>query len=105
MLVTAGAVSVSMDNQHVIRTKANGKIGVALVEEAKALGANAFLVGEHGADIYELIDELEHYKNQHPDAFFLFMRQIHLLLRGRLNCLLKEQEQLLLDKRLLVKRY
>ncbi|WP_107923118.1 bifunctional phosphopantothenoylcysteine decarboxylase/phosphopantothenate--cysteine ligase CoaBC [Lysinibacillus parviboronicapiens] len=71
VLVTAGAVSVSMDNQHVIRTKANGKIGVALVEEAKALGANAFLVGEHGADIYELIDELEHYKNQHPDAFFI----------------------------------
>ncbi|MGE7089954.1 bifunctional phosphopantothenoylcysteine decarboxylase/phosphopantothenate--cysteine ligase CoaBC [Lysinibacillus sp. NPDC048646] len=76
VLVTAGAVFVSMDAQHVIRTKANGKIGLAILEEARTLGATAFLVGENGATVYDLIEEVEQYKKQYPHAYFIHAANI-----------------------------
>ncbi|CAM5509960.1 CoA biosynthesis protein CoaBC OS=Lysinibacillus sphaericus OX=1421 GN=LS41612_18110 PE=4 SV=1 [Lysinibacillus sphaericus] len=41
VLVTAGASYVPMDNQHVISTKADGKVGQALARSAST-GAHVF---------------------------------------------------------------
>ncbi|MGE6514315.1 bifunctional phosphopantothenoylcysteine decarboxylase/phosphopantothenate--cysteine ligase CoaBC [Lysinibacillus sphaericus] len=76
VIVTAGAVSVPMDDQHMISTKANGKIGQALVEEARTLGANIVLVGENGVTVYDLIEKLEQYKKQYPHALFIHAANI-----------------------------
>lgn len=62
VLVTAGASYVPLDNQHVISTKANGKVGQALAREAQALGAHVILLGEEATNADDLITQVENVK-------------------------------------------
>ncbi len=71
VVVTVGAFHVPLDEQHVISTQANSRIGSALAQEAKELGANVILIDEKEASVHKLIEQLEEYKNQYPHAFFI----------------------------------
>ncbi len=76
VLVTAGASYVPMDNQHVITTKANGKVGQALAREAQALGAHVILLGEEGTNAYDLITQVENVKKQNAQLLFIHAANI-----------------------------
>ncbi|MFJ7404801.1 MULTISPECIES: bifunctional phosphopantothenoylcysteine decarboxylase/phosphopantothenate--cysteine ligase CoaBC [unclassified Lysinibacillus] len=76
VLVTAGAWYVPLDDQHVISSKANGRIGQALVNEAQALGAHAILIGGEASNADDLIAEVERLKIQYPQAFLLHAAHI-----------------------------
>ncbi|MFJ5765222.1 bifunctional phosphopantothenoylcysteine decarboxylase/phosphopantothenate--cysteine ligase CoaBC [Lysinibacillus sp. NPDC093210] len=76
VLVTAGSWYVPLDDQHVISSKANGRIGQALVNEAQALGAHAILIGGEASNADDLIAEVERLKKQYPQAFLLHAAHI-----------------------------
>ena len=76
VLVTAGASYVPMDNQHVISTKADGKVGQALAREAQALGAHVILLGEEGTNAYDLITQVENVKKQNAQLLFIHAANI-----------------------------
>lgn len=76
VLVTAGASYVPMDNQHVISTKANGKVGQALAREAQALGAHVILLGEEATNAYDLISQVENVKKQNAQLLFIHAANI-----------------------------
>lgn len=76
VLVTAGASYVPMDNQHVISTKANGKVGQALAREAQALGAHVILLGEEATNAYDLITQVENVKKQNAQLLFIHAANI-----------------------------
>ncbi len=76
VLVTAGASYIPMDNQHVISTKANGKIGQALAREAQALGAHVILLGEEATNAYDLITQVENVKKQNAQLLFIHAANI-----------------------------
>lgn len=76
VLVTAGASYIPMDNQHVISTKANGKIGQALAREAQALGAHVILLGEEATNVYDLITQVENVKKQNAQLLFIHAANI-----------------------------
>lgn len=77
VLVTAGAWYIPMDDQqHVISTNANGRIGHALVNEAQTLGAHAILLGGEASNANELIAQVEQLKKQYPQAFLLHAANI-----------------------------
>lgn len=90
--MTAGAWYVPLDDQHVISTKANGRIGQALVNEAQALGAHAILIGGEASNANDHIAEVERFKNN-IHMHFYFMRPIYQLLKERLFCLSKVRLQ------------
>ncbi|MFJ7667829.1 bifunctional phosphopantothenoylcysteine decarboxylase/phosphopantothenate--cysteine ligase CoaBC [Lysinibacillus sp. NPDC097195] len=70
VLITAGAWTVPLDNQHIISSKANGRIGQALAKEAQALGAHVILLdGE--SDANDMLAELERLTKQYPQALLL----------------------------------
>ncbi|UDK95758.1 bifunctional phosphopantothenoylcysteine decarboxylase/phosphopantothenate--cysteine ligase CoaBC [Lysinibacillus sphaericus] len=76
VLVTAGASYVPMDNQHVISTKADGKVGQALAREAQALGAHVILLGEEATNAYDLITQVENVKKQNAQLLFIHAANI-----------------------------
>lgn len=76
VLVTAGASYVPMDNQHVISTKANGKVGQALAREAQALGAHVILLGEEATNADDLITQVENVKKQNAQLLFIHAANI-----------------------------
>lgn len=76
VLVTAGACYVPMDNQHVISTKANGKVGQALAREAQALGAHVILLGEEATNADDLITQVENVKKQNTQLLFIHAANI-----------------------------
>ncbi|MFJ7838220.1 bifunctional phosphopantothenoylcysteine decarboxylase/phosphopantothenate--cysteine ligase CoaBC [Lysinibacillus sphaericus] len=76
VLVTAGASYVPMDNQHVVSTKANGKVGQALAREAQALGAHVILLGEEATNAYDLITQVENVKKQNAQLLFIHAANI-----------------------------
>lgn len=71
VLVTTGACSVPLDEQHVISTYANGLIGKAIAAEAKRLGAHVQEFGEVMQDASSLVEKVENYKRQHPQTIFI----------------------------------
>jgi len=71
VLVTAGAWSVPLDNQHIISSKANGRIGQALAKEAQALGAHVILLDGDASDANDLIAEVGRLTKQYPQALLL----------------------------------
>lgn len=71
VVVTAGAFYVPLDEHHVISTQANGRIGQAIAEEAKKLGANVILINEKEANVHKLFEQLEDYQKQYPSAYFI----------------------------------
>ncbi|TKI53220.1 bifunctional phosphopantothenoylcysteine decarboxylase/phosphopantothenate--cysteine ligase CoaBC [Lysinibacillus mangiferihumi] len=76
VLVTAGASYVPLDNQHVISTKANGKVGQALAREAQALGAHVILLGEEATNADDLITQVENVKKQYAQLLFIHAANI-----------------------------
>ncbi|WP_431807302.1 bifunctional phosphopantothenoylcysteine decarboxylase/phosphopantothenate--cysteine ligase CoaBC [Lysinibacillus sphaericus] len=76
VLVTAGASYVPMDNQHVVSTKADGKVGQALAREAQALGAHVILLGEEATNAYDLITQVENVKKQNAQLLFIHAANI-----------------------------
>jgi len=71
VLVTAGAWSVPLDHQHIISSKANGRIGQALAKEAQALGAHVILLDGDASDANDLIEEVGRLTKQYPQALLL----------------------------------
>ena len=71
VVITAGAFYMPVDEQHVISTYANGRIGQAIAQEAKVLGATTILIDENDANVHELLAKLENYKKQYPQAIFI----------------------------------
>lgn len=71
VLVTAGAWSVPFDNQHIISSKANGRIGQALAKEAQALGAHVILLDGNDSDANDLMAEVGRLTKQYPQALLL----------------------------------
>ncbi|WP_409368313.1 bifunctional phosphopantothenoylcysteine decarboxylase/phosphopantothenate--cysteine ligase CoaBC [Lysinibacillus sp. 38-6] len=71
VLVTAGAWSIPFDNQHIISSKANGRIGQALAKEAQALGAHVILLDGDASDVNDMLAEVERLTKQYPQALLL----------------------------------
>jgi len=71
VLVTSGAWSVPIDKQHIISSKANGRIGQALAKEAQALGAHVILLDGEASDANDLIAEVGRLTKQYPLALLL----------------------------------
>lgn len=71
VLVTAGAWSIPFDNQHIISSKANGRIGQALAKEAQALGAHVILLDGDASDANDMLAEVERLTKQYPQALLL----------------------------------
>ncbi|MEA0561577.1 MULTISPECIES: bifunctional phosphopantothenoylcysteine decarboxylase/phosphopantothenate--cysteine ligase CoaBC [Lysinibacillus] len=74
VLVIAGALQVPVDEQHMISPQANGQIGHALADEAKRLGAH--VIGIENSNLYDVIQQLEAYKIQYPQAFFIYAANV-----------------------------
>ncbi len=74
VLVTAGALQVPVDEQHMISPQANGQIGHALANEAKRLGAHVIEI--ENSNLYDMIQKLEAYKIQYPQAFFIYAANV-----------------------------
>lgn len=74
VLVTAGALQVPVDEQHMISPQANGQIGRALANEAKRLGAHVIEI--ENSNLYDVIQKLEAYKIQYPQAFFIYAANV-----------------------------
>lgn len=71
VLVTKGACSVTLDDKHVISTKANGELGKAIATKASSLGAHVQVIGEGIHDAYALVEEVESYKQQYPNPILI----------------------------------
>ncbi|MEG0260384.1 MAG: bifunctional phosphopantothenoylcysteine decarboxylase/phosphopantothenate--cysteine ligase CoaBC [Lysinibacillus sp.] len=71
VIVTAGSVSVSYDEQHRISTNASGVVGEALASEATILGATVFLLSRNNQDAQEMIVEVESYQKDFPQAILI----------------------------------
>ncbi len=71
VVITAGTYYVPLDEHHVISTQSNSRIGQAIAEEAKTLGANVVLIDKNETSVYKLFDQLADYKKQYPSAFFI----------------------------------
>lgn len=69
VIVTAGALHVPLDEQHVISPKANGAIGQALAHEARKLGAHVIQI--ENSNLFDVIQQLEAYKIQYPEAILI----------------------------------
>ena len=67
--MTAGALHVPLDEQHVISPKANGAIGQALAHEARKLGAHVIQI--ENSNLFDVIQQLEAYKIQYPEAILI----------------------------------
>lgn len=67
-----------VDEQHIISTYGNGRIGQAIAQEAKVLGATTILLDEDDANVHKLLAKLEDYKKNNIRRLFSSMRQIFL---------------------------
>ncbi|KUF36409.1 MULTISPECIES: bifunctional phosphopantothenoylcysteine decarboxylase/phosphopantothenate--cysteine ligase CoaBC [Lysinibacillus] len=69
VIVTAGALQVPLDEKHMISPQASGIIGRALANEARIRGAHVIEI--ENSNLYDVIQQLEAYKIQYPQAFFI----------------------------------
>lgn len=69
VVVTVGGLHVPLDEQHIISPQANGVIGQALANEARALGARVIQI-ENGS-LNDFIQQLEDYKDQDPQILLI----------------------------------
>lgn len=76
VVITAGAFYMPVDEQHIISTYANGRIGQAIAQEAKVLGATTILLDEDDENVHKLLAKLEDYKKQYPQAIFIHAANI-----------------------------
>ncbi|WP_286926174.1 MULTISPECIES: bifunctional phosphopantothenoylcysteine decarboxylase/phosphopantothenate--cysteine ligase CoaBC [Lysinibacillus] len=76
VVITAGAFYMPVDEQHIISAYANGRIGQAIAQEAKVLGATIILLDEDDANVHKLLAKLEDYKKQYPQAIFIHAANI-----------------------------
>lgn len=63
---------VPLDAQHIISTQANGVIGQALADEARALGAKVLSMRHETGSLHYFIQQFEAYKQQYPQALFIY---------------------------------
>ncbi|KOY82625.1 bifunctional phosphopantothenoylcysteine decarboxylase/phosphopantothenate--cysteine ligase CoaBC [Lysinibacillus macroides] len=69
VVVTVGALHVPYDEQHIVRAQANGIIGQALANEARALGAQVIQIENSSVDYF--MQQLEEYKDRNPQVLFI----------------------------------